>query len=152
MDDEGVKVVSRNRKARHNYAIEDTLEAGLSLQGTEVKSLREGRASLTDGYVSFDKGQAYLVSVHIDEYSHGNRFNHEPLRRRRLLLHKEEIRRLSVKVAQRGLSVVPLQIHFRRGKAKVLLGVGRGKRTQDKRETLKRRDLDREMERELRRR
>jgi len=151
-DAEGVKVVATNRKARHDYLIEDTLEAGLALQGTEVKSLRAGQVTLGDGHVEFERGQAFLVAVHISEYTHGNRNNHDPARRRRLLLHKAEIVRLGSKVAERGLTVVPLQVHFRRGKAKVLLGLARGKRQHDKRDAIKQRDANRDLRRELRER
>jgi len=149
VENNGLKIVATNRKARRDYAIDETVEAGIALLGTEVKSLREGKASLADGYVQFEEGEAYLVAVHIAEYSFGNRFNHQPTRKRKLLLHKLEIRRLIGKVRERGLSLIPLQIYFRRGRAKVLLGLGKGKRAYDKREDIKRRDEQREIRREI---
>lgn len=139
------KVVADNRKARFQYEILEKLEAGLMLQGSEVKALRDGRANLTDGYASFKDGKAMLRSVHISPYSHGGYANHEPRRARPLLLHKREILRLAGKVATQGLTVVPLKLYFNeRGIAKVQLGLARGKKLHDKRETLKRKAMDRE--------
>ncbi|NDY41897.1 SsrA-binding protein SmpB [Dissulfurirhabdus thermomarina] len=143
-----VKIVARNRKARFAYHIEDTLEAGLVLLGPEVKSLREGRANLADGYVVFKRGEAWLQNVHISPYPFAAHHQHlDPLRPRKLLLHRREIDRLAGKVQERGLSLVPLSLYFRDGKAKVELGLARGKKRYDKRETLKRRTEEREIRR-----
>jgi len=141
------KLICLNKKARHNYFIEDTYEAGLSLLGTEVKSLREGRANIGDSYAKIKNGEVFLVDVHISPYSFGNRFNHDPLRPRKLLLHKREIRRLIGKVQEKGFSLIPLRLYFSDGKAKVALGLGKGKKLFDKRETLKRKTMERDMER-----
>ena len=146
----GARVVCTNRKARHQYHILETLEAGLVLQGTEVKSLREGRANLADSYVLIEGGEAYLHHCHVSPYSHGTHANHEPLRRRKLLLHREEIRRLAGKVKERGLTLIPLQIHFVRGRAKILIALAKGKRLHDKREDLRRRAAQREVEQAFR--
>ena len=143
----GEKLICLNKKARHNYFIEDTYEAGLSLLGTEVKSLREGRANIGDSYAKIKNGEVFLVDVHISPYSFGNRFNHDPLRPRKLLLHKREIRRLIGKVQEKGFSLIPLRLYFSGGKAKVALGLGKGKKLFDKRETLKRKTMERDMER-----
>jgi SsrA-binding protein len=143
----GEKLICLNKKARHNYFIEATYEAGLSLLGTEVKSLREGRANIGDSYAKIKNGEVFLVDVHISPYSFGNRFNHDPLRPRKLLLHKREIRRLIGKVQERGFSLIPLRLYFSDGKAKVELGLGKGKKLFDKRETLKRKTMERDMER-----
>ncbi len=143
----GEKLICLNKKARHNYFIEDTYEAGLSLLGTEVKSLREGRANIGDSYAKIKNGEVFLVDVHISPYSFGNRFNHDPLRPRKLLLHKREIRRLIGKVQEKGFSLIPLRLYFSDGKAKVALGLGKGKKLFDKRETLKRKTMERDMER-----
>lgn len=145
----GEKSIAGNRRARFDYELLEKLEAGLALQGTEVKSLREGRCNLTDGFVDIHNGEAWLVDVHISPYSHGNRNNHDPLRRRKLLLHKREIRRLQVKIAERGLTCVPLRIYFKEGKVKVEIALGRGKHKYDKREDLKRRDAKRDTQRAL---
>jgi SsrA-binding protein len=144
---DSVQVVVRNRKARHEYHILERLEAGLVLQGTEVKSLRQGRANLQDAFASFDQGELWLYNVHISPYEHGNRFNHDPLRRRKLLLHRQQLRKLVGQVEQKGLTLVPLDIYFRRGVAKVTLALVRGKKLHDKREDLRRRADQREMER-----
>ena len=150
--EQGRRVVARNRRARHDYHIEDVVEAGLVLTGTEVKSLRAGRASLTDGYGQITDGEVWLLGVHIPEYTHGTWTNHEPRRPRKLLLHRKEIDRLASKTAERGLTLIPLSLYFSHGKAKVELAVGRGKRTYDKRQDLAQRDAAREVERALRRR
>ena len=150
--EQGRRVVARNRRARHDYHIEDVVEAGLVLTGTEVKSLRAGRASLTDGYGQITDGEVWLLGVHIPEYTHGTWTNHEPRRPRKLLLHRKEIDRLASKTAERGLTLIPLSLYFSNGKAKVELAVGRGKRTYDKRQDLAQRDAAREVERALRRR
>jgi len=146
------KVIARNRRARHDYHIEDVIEAGLVLTGTEVKSLRAGRASLTDGFGEISGGEAWLHGVHIPPYDMGNWTNHEPRRTRKLLLHRKEIDRLQRSTAERGLTLVPLSLYFHDGKAKVELAVARGKRTYDKRHDLARRDAAREVDRALRRR
>ncbi len=148
--DAGVKVVTANKKARADYFIEDTFESGMALMGTEVKSLREGRANLKDSYAREKDGQIVLVGAHISPYPFGNRVNHEPERERRLLLHKQEIRRLVTKTRERGYTLVPLSIYFKNGKAKLEIGLGKGKAQYDKRETIKKREQDREMARELR--
>ncbi|MGQ9648297.1 MAG: SsrA-binding protein SmpB [Thermodesulfobacteriota bacterium] len=143
----GEKVICVNKKARHNYFIEDTYEAGLCLLGTEVKSLREGRANLGDSYGKIKSGEVFLIDAHISPYSYANRFNHDPLRPRKLLLHKREIRRLIGKVQEKGFTLIPLRLYFSNGRAKVELGLGKGKKLFDKRETLKRKTMERDMER-----
>ena len=147
--EEGRKLVAQNRKARHDYVIEDTYEAGLVLTGTEVKSLRAGRASLVDGYAVIKDGEVWLQGVHIPEYTEGTWNNHEPRRHRKLLLHRGEIAKLIGKTKESGLTLVPLQLYFRDGKAKIELGLARGKRAYDKRQALARRDADREIARAL---
>ena len=149
-EDDNVKVVVRNRRARHDYYIEETIEAGIALIGSEVKSLRMGRASLQDSYAEIAGNEAILRNAHIDQYEPAARFNHDPLRPRRLLLHKNEIRRLASKVSQKGYTLIPLSIYFRDGKAKVELAVARGRKTYDKREAIKQRDIQRESERVVR--
>jgi len=142
-------MVTINRKARSDYDILETLEAGMSLKGTEVKSLREGRMNLKDSYAKMQEGEVYLVNAHISPYSHGNIQNHDPLRERKLLLHKQEIKRLTGKTEEKGLTLVPLKVYFVRGKAKVELGLARGRKHYDKREEIKKRDTEREIRREL---
>ena len=141
------KLICQNKKARHNYLIEDKYEAGIALLGTEVKSLREGRANLGDSYGKIKNGEVFLVDAHISPYSYANRFNHDPLRPRKLLLHKREIRRLIGKVQEKGFTLIPLRLYFSNGRAKVELGLGKGKKLFDKRETLKRKTMERDMER-----
>jgi len=148
--DPAQKIVCQNKQARRNFFIEDTYEAGMVLVGTEVKSLREGRANLKDSYAAVKKGEIFLHEMHISPYSHGNRYNHEPLRTRKLLLHKQEIRKIYAKSRERGFTLVPLKVYFTKGKAKVEIGVGKGKRLYDKREDLKRREDKRDMERAFR--
>ena len=148
----GRKIIAQNRKARHDYSILDVYEAGLVLTGTEVKSLRLGRASLVDGFATIDDGEMYLHNVHIPEYEQGSWTNHEPRRVRKLLLHREEIGRLIGKTKESGLTIVPLSLYFSSGKAKVELGLARGKKSYDKRQDLARRDADREVARALGRR
>jgi SsrA-binding protein len=143
----GRKIVCTNRKARHLYAIEEVFEAGLALQGAEVKSLRAGRGTLGDAYGIVKDGEAFLLNAHISPYSHADAREYDPNRTRKLLLHKAEIRRLLGKTREKGLTLVPLQIYFKNGRAKVELGLGRGKKLYDKREDMKRRDADREMAR-----
>jgi SsrA-binding protein len=143
----GEKLICQNKKAWHNYSIEDKYEAGIVLQGTEVKSLRDGRANLGDSYGKIKNGEIFLIDAHISPYSFGNRLNHDPLRPRKLLLHKKEIRRLIGKVQERGFTLIPLRLYFSDGKAKVELGLAKGKKLFDKRETLKRKTMERDMER-----
>ena len=149
---DGNKVIARNRRARHDYQLEDVIEAGLVLTGTEVKSLREGRASLADGFGQISDGEIWLHGVHIPQYTHGNWTNHEPRRTRKLLLHRKEIDRLASTTAERGLTLIPLSLYFKDGKVKVELALARGKRTYDKRHDLAARDAAREVDRALRRR
>ncbi|MBI1387119.1 MAG: SsrA-binding protein SmpB [bacterium] len=141
------KNAAQNRKARHEYHILETFQAGIALQGTEVKSLRQGKANLQDSYASIEKGEIYLLDCHISPYEQGNIYNHDPRRPRKLLMHKMEIIRLFSKVQQKGYTLVPLKIYFVRGKAKVDIALAQGKKLYDKREDIKRRDIDREMER-----
>jgi SsrA-binding protein len=143
------KIVTVNRKAWSDYEILESFEAGMSLKGTEVKSLREGRMNLKDSYAKVQDGEIYLVNAHISPYSHGNIQNHEPLRERKLLLHKQEIKRLTGKTEEKGLTLVPLKVYFVRGKAKVELGLARGRKQYDKREQIKKRETQREILREL---
>jgi SsrA-binding protein len=150
--EKGRQVVARNRRARHDYHIDDVYEAGLVLTGTEVKSLRAGRASLTDGFGMVSDGEAWLHNVHIPEYTQGTWTNHDPRRIRKLLLHRKEIVKLAAATAERGLTLVPLSLYFSDGKAKIELAVARGKHTYDKRHELARRDAAREVDRALRRR
>jgi SsrA-binding protein len=150
--EQGRKVIARNRRARHDYHIEDTYEAGLVLTGTEVKSLRLGRASLADGFAQISDGEAWLHNVHIPEYIQGTWTNHTPRRIRKLLLHRSEIDRLVSKTTEQGLTIVPLELYFKDGHVKVEIAVARGKRTYDKRQDLAKRDAAREMDRALRRR
>ncbi|KAB8197550.1 SsrA-binding protein SmpB [Nonomuraea phyllanthi] len=148
----GRKLVAQNKRARHDYHLEDTVEAGLVLQGTEVKSLREGRASLVDGYASIDDGEAWLLNVHIPEYSQGTWTNHAARRKRKLLLHRKEIDKLAAKTKEGGLTIVPLALYFKDGKAKVEIAVARGKKDWDKRQSLAEQQAKREMARALRHR
>jgi SsrA-binding protein len=150
--EQGRKVIARNRRAFHDYHIEDTFEAGLVLTGTEVKSLRLGRASLADGFAQIVDGEVWLHNVHIPEYVAGTWTNHTPRRIRKVLLHRKEIDRLAAKLAEQGLTLIPLSLYFKDGNVKVELGVGRGKRTYDKRQDLARRDAAREIDRALKRR
>jgi SsrA-binding protein len=138
------KLIASNKKAFHEYHVLDKIEAGLQLTGTEVKSLRDGAANLKDAYVTFKNGEAFLFGAHISPYAHGNRENHEPLRTRKLLLHRREIEKLHVQVMEKGLTVVPLRLYFKGSKVKAEIGVVRGKKLYDKRETEKKREADRE--------
>ena len=139
--------VTSNRKAYHDYFIEETLEAGMELLGTEVKSLRMGLANLTDSYAIVKNEEMFLLNASISPYPMGNIMNHEPLRTRKLLLHKEEIRKLTWKMTQKGFTLIPLKIYFVRGRAKVLIGLAKGKKAYDKRETIKEKESKREVER-----
>jgi SsrA-binding protein len=147
--EQGRKVVATNRKARHDYHIEDVFEAGLVLTGTEVKSLRAGRASLVDGFATVSGGEIWLEGVHIPEYALGTWTNHEPRRRRKLLLHRGEIDRLAAQIREKGLTLVPLVLYFTDGRAKVELGLARGKRNYDKRQALRERQDRREADRAM---
>ena len=146
----GVKILGQNKQARLHYEISETYEAGIALVGTEVKALREGKCNLTDSYAVINEGEAFLHDMHISPYSHGNIMNHDPLRVRKLLLHRRELKRLYGKTREKGLTLIPLRIYFKSGKIKVELGVGRGRRLHDKRQELKRRTDKREMERAFR--
>lgn len=147
---EKVKTVAENRRARFDYHIEDTYEAGIALTGTEVKALRFGEGSIAESYAEVDNGQIWLVNANIPEFSHGNRWNHEPKRPRKVLLHEREIRKLHGAVAREGMTLVPLSVYFNgRGRAKVELALAKGKKAHDKRETIKERDWKREAARIL---
>lgn len=140
-------LLAQNRKARHDYFIKETVEAGIALTGTEIKSVRARRINLKDGYVRIFNGSAFLENVHISEYKQGNRYNHDPLRSRQLLLHKREIRRLAKATEEQGVTIIPLKVYLKRGFAKVLLGVGKGKKQYDKRRAIKERDEKRNLRR-----
>ena len=148
----GRRLVAQNRKARHDYHIDETFEAGLVLTGTEVKSLRAGRASLVDGYAVEIGGEMWLQGVHIPEYSQGTWTNHTPRRSRKLLLHRKEIDRIATSTRESGITIVPLALYFKDGRAKVELALARGKRSYDKRQALAKREADREAQRALARR
>ncbi len=150
-DPDGIKVVARNRKARHEYELMEKVEAGLVLTGTEVKSLRAGKSSLEEAFAAIENGEVWLYGCDIPEYLQANRMNHKPKRPRKLLLHRREIDKLLAKASERGLTIVPLQIYFKKGMAKVEIAVGRGRKAYDKREALKKSDAQREMNRALRR-
>jgi SsrA-binding protein len=143
-----IKIVTENRKARHNYFIEDKFEAGMVLKGTEVKSLRLGRGNLKDSYARIVKGEVFVHQMHIGAYPFAYYGNHDPLRPRKLLLHKHEIKRLYGKVNEKGSSLIPLKVYFKGGKVKITLAIAKGKRKYDKRETIRKRDDKRELERE----
>jgi len=143
----GEKLICQNRKAFHNYFVEETVQAGISLLGSEVKSLREGKVNLGDSYGDIKRGEVFLVDAHISPYPQANRLNHDPLRTRKLLLHKKEIKRLIGKVEQRGYTLIPLKLYLVDGRVKVDLALAKGKKLFDKRETIKKRTMEREMER-----
>lgn len=147
MSENGRQIVARNRKARHEFDILETFEAGLALKGPEVKSLREGQVAFHDAFARIERGEAWLYSLHISPYEQANRANVDPLRTRRLLLHKHEIRKLVGQVEEKGLTLVPLDIYFVRGYAKITIAVARGRKLHDKREALKRKQQDREARR-----
>jgi SsrA-binding protein len=146
-DEEGKLSVARNPKATHDYHILETWEAGIVLTGTEVKSLRNGKASIKEGFARIARGEVFLEAVNITPYAQGNRYNHDPVRSRKLLLHRREIERLIGAVEQKGLTLVPLELFFSGGKAKVTLALGRGKKLHDKRDDARKRDAEREMSR-----
>ncbi|EAC6353681.1 SsrA-binding protein SmpB [Listeria monocytogenes] len=141
------KLVAQNKKARHDYAIEETFEAGIVLQGTEIKSVRNARVNLKDSYARIDKGEIFLHNMHISPYEQGNRYNHDPLKTRKLLLHKKQISRLIGETKESGYSIVPLKMYIKDGYAKVLIGVARGKKKYDKRQDLKQKEAKRDIER-----
>ena len=145
-----VKIISVNRQAYHDYFVERTIEAGISLVGTEIKSIRDGKVNLRGSYAIARNGELWLENAHIAIYEHGNRYNHEPLRNRKLLLHRREIEQLQAKVATKGLTLIPLKLYLKGGKAKIELGLCRGKKLYDKREAITERDVKREMERVIR--
>ncbi len=149
MSGEGIKIVAQNKKARHDYFIEDTLEAGIVLSGTEVKSIRQGKVNLKDSYAMIEDGEVILSGMHISPYEQGNIFNKDPLRDRKLLLHKYEINKLIGYTQQKGLTIVPLQLYFTRGKVKLQLGIAKGKKLYDKRDDIAERDAKREIDRKL---
>ena len=143
----GGKPIAENRKARFNYEILEKLEAGIALLGSEVKSLREGGGNLADSYAHFDKGELWLANSHIAHYKAANQFNHEPTRQRKLLLHRREMDRLYGKIQEKGLTLLPLALYLKNGRVKVELGLGKGKKAHDKRDTIKQRESDRELKR-----
>ena len=149
MAKEAMKLVANNKKAYHDYFIEEKYEAGLELHGTEVKSLRLGKCSIKEGYVQIDNGKAFICGMNISPYEKGNIFNKDPLRVRKLLLHKVEIRKLAGKIGQQGYTIVPLQVYFKDGRAKIEIGLARGKKLYDKRQDIAKKDLRREHEREF---
>ena len=138
------RLIAENRKARHDYHILETFEAGVALLGTEVKAIREGRVNLRDSYARADKGEVWMMNVHISSYSHRGYADHAEMRQRKLLMHSHEIRKLIGRTAEKGLTLVPLQLYFKKGRVKVLLGLAKGKQEHDKRETIRRREVDRE--------
>ena len=152
MESQAVKLIAKNKKAFFNYEILETYEAGISLVGSEVKSIREGRISLKESYAEIKEGEVFLVNCHVSPYEASNRFNHEPLRERKLLLHRREIKRLTGKIKERGLTLVPTKVQINeKGKVKVELALAKGKRVYQKREAIRERDRDREMQSELKR-
>lgn len=148
---EAIKLIAKNKRARFNYELGDRFEAGLVLTGSEVKSLRMGKANLTDSYAKLKNGEAWLVGCHISPYPYASYDNHQPERPRKLLLHKRELHKLEGKIKEQGMSLIPLALYFRRGKAKVELALAKGKKLHDKRQIIKKRDQQREMERALKR-
>ena len=145
----GIKLIANNKKAYHDYFIEDTYEAGIELVGTEVKSLRQGNCSIKESYISIDDGQVYIIHMHINPYEKGNIFNKDPLRKRKLLLHKSEINKLLGRTKEKGYTIVPLKVYFSKSLVKVEIGLARGKKLYDKRETLAKNDQKREAERDF---
>jgi SsrA-binding protein len=143
----GIKLVAQNKKAYHDYYIEETLEAGIALTGTEVKSLRVGKANMRDSYAAVEGGELWLIGVHISPYEQGNIFNHDPLRKRKLLVHSRELRRMYGKVKVSGYTLVPTKLYFKDGRAKVEIGLAKGKTTYDKRQTLAKKEADRDIQR-----
>ena len=148
---DGIKIICQNKKARHNYQIEDTMETGVVMQGTEVKALREGKASMADCYAVVEREEVFMLHCHISPYTPAHAFNHDPMRRRKLLLHKKEISRLIVITQEKGHNLIPLKLYFKNGKVKVELAIAKSKKTHDKRETIKKREADREIARAMKR-
>jgi SsrA-binding protein len=142
----GIKIITDNRKARHNYFLEDRFEAGMVLQGTEVKSLRDGKANLSDAYAIFKNNELWLLNAHIAPYAQGSHANHEPLRTRKLLLHRHEISKLYGKMETKGYSLIPVKMYFKKGKAKLELALARGKKAHDKRDSIKEREMKKQMQ------
>ncbi len=142
----GDKIITNNRKAFHDYLIEDTIEAGLVLTGTEIKSIRQGKVNIRDAYARPQNGELWLMNAHVAQYKEGNRYNHDPIRPRKLLIHKKELRILSAAVERKGLTLVPLKMYLKNGRAKVEIGVAKGKKLHDKRKSVIKRETDREME------
>jgi SsrA-binding protein len=149
MANEGIKIIAQNKKARHDYFIEQTMEAGIVLSGTEVKSIRQGKVNLKESYATIESGEVMLNGMHISPYEQGNIFNKDPLRARKLLLHKSEINRIIGYTQQKGMSLVPVQLYFKRGRVKVELGIAKGKKLYDKRDDIAERDAKREIDRKL---
>ena len=145
----GIKIAAQNKKAYHDYFVDEKFEAGIELFGTEVKSIRQGTVNLKDCYCDVKDGELWVVGMHISPYEHGNIFNRDPLRKRRLLMHKREIMRLSGQVAQKGMSLIPLSLYFKNSRVKVELGLCRGKKLYDKRDSIAKHDADREIERRM---
>jgi SsrA-binding protein len=150
MSSEGIKIVAENRKAFHDYFIEDRVEAGIILTGTEIKSIRNGKINLKDSYARINNGEVWVYQMHISPFEQGNRYNHEPLRPRKLLLHRSEINKLVGKIQQQGLTLLPIKVYLKNGMAKVELAVGQGKKNYDKRQALAEREGKRDIERALR--
>ncbi|MCK6604025.1 MAG: SsrA-binding protein SmpB [Ignavibacteriaceae bacterium] len=148
MTTDKIKTIIRNKKAYHDYFVEQSLEAGIALTGTEVKSLRQGKVNLLDAYAEVRRGEVWLIGSHINEYTHGNRENHDPMRERKLLLNRNEIRKLDAKVKEKGFTLVPLSLYFKNGKVKVELGLVRGKKLYDKRDTIAKKDFLRDQDRQ----
>ena len=146
--EKGSRLIANNKKAYHDYFIEETYEAGIALHGTEVKSLRMGKCSIKEAYVTIDNGEAFVDGMNISPYEKGNIFNREPLRRKRLLLHKREIMKLAGQVQAKGYTLMPLQVYFKNGRVKIEIGLARGKKLYDKRQDIRKKDMKREMERD----
>jgi SsrA-binding protein len=147
---DGIKIIALNRRAHYDYSVEETIECGIQLLGSEVKSIRMGKVSFPDGYASFDKGELWLRNVHVAEYNFSSIFNHDPDRPRKLLAHAQELKRLLRRVNEKGYTLVPLDFHFRKGRVKVELGLCKGKKFADKRNSIKERDVNRDIQREFR--
>ena len=148
----GIRLIANNKKAYHDYFIEDTYEAGLALAGTEVKSLRMGRCNLKESYIGIEKGEVFVYGMHISPYDHGNIFNRDPLRVKKLLMHKKEIMRLLGTTQQQGLTLIPLSVYFKNGRAKVQVGLCKGKKLYDKRDVAAKKEAERHIEREMKER
>jgi SsrA-binding protein len=144
-----IKIICQNKKARHDYHVEDSMEAGIMLWGTEVKALRESKANLVDSYVQIEGGEAWLLGAHISHYTPGNQFNHAPVRKRKLLMHKREIGRLIGKVKEKGFNLIPLKLYFKKGKVKVEVALAKGKKLYDKRRDIKQKEAKREIEKAM---